>query len=202
MNDTFAIPRIAPATAFVMKESDTPISRRTTKANSNDNSCQATKASKGAILKKISEIGSPIFSPLSAAKSKILRRLGWECYGPRFLKPFEPLIERLTCKLGLTDDRFMPTPPCNLKKCVKPLLQESSISRDMGFANPEDSLPKGTAYSNAECFNDIEPVRFGLRVITTLMNDAPCEDPRYQKMCQEALLQNRMILEDDCRTPG
>ena len=201
MNDTFAIPRIAPATAFVMKETDTPISRRSFRSSSNSKSCRATKSSKGAVLKKLAEIGSPIFSPLSAGKSKLLRRLGWECYGPRFLRPFEPLIERITCKLGLEDDRFMPTPPCNFEKCVKPPLQETEISRDMGFADPEDALPKGVAHSNAECFNEVPPVMFGLRVITTLLDEAPCEDYKYQKMCQEALLQNRMIQEGGCKTP-
>ena len=201
MNSTFAIPRIAPATAFVMKESDNPISRRASGYNSIAKSCRATKSSKGALIRKFSEIGSSIFSPLSAAKAKILRSLGFECYGPRFIRPFEPLIERLICKLGLEDDRFMPTPPCNFEKCVKPLLQENEIDRDTGFANPEDSLQEGTAYSNADCFSDREPVRFGLRVITTLLNDAPCEDEKYQEMCQEALLQNRVILENQCTTP-
>ena len=202
MNNTFAIPRIAPATAFVMKETDTPITRRASGYKSDTKTCRATKASKGTLLKKISKIGSPIFSTLSAAKAKILRSLGFECYGPRFIRPFEPLIERLTCKFGLEDDRFMPTPPCNFKECVKPVLQENEIDRDMGFANPEEALQEGTAYSNADCFSDREPVRFGLRVITTLMNDAPCEDERYQEMCQEALLQNRVILENQCGTPG
>ena len=199
MSDTFVIPRAAPATAFIVKESESPNARR---RQSNDAS-QQCQNSKGNLLKSISEKLEPIFTPISALKSKVIRSLGAECHGPRVLRPFESMIERLRCKLGLTDDRFMPTPPCDYNKCVKPILQESKITRDMGFSNPEDLLTG--ANSRGECFADepaFEPVTFGVRIQATILNDVDCEDYRYQKMCQEALLQNRMILEEDCTSSG
>ena len=201
MNDTFVIPRMtsAPLTAFIVKESESPNSRR---RQSNDAS-QECQNKKGTILKSIAEITKPIFSPISALKTKVIRGLGAECHGPRVLRPFESLIEKLRCELGLTDDRFMPTPPCDYNKCVKPALQESKISRDMGFSNPEDLLTG--ANSRGDCFADepeFEPITFGVRIQATILNDVDCEDYRYQKMCQEALLQNRMIVEQDCKSAG
>ena len=199
MSDTFVVPRAAPATAFIVKESESPNARR---RQSNDVS-QQCQNSKGTLLKSIFEITEPIFTPISALKSKVLRSLGAECHGPRVLRPFESAIERLRCKLGLTDDRFMPTPPCDYNKCVKPALQMSPITRDMGFSNPEDLLTG--ANSRGDCFVDepeFQPITFGVRIQATILNDVDCEDYRYQKMCQEALLQNRMILEEDCTSAG
>ena len=199
MSDTFVIPRAAPATAFIVKESESPNARR---RQSSDES-QQCQNSKGTLLKTISEITKPIFTPISALKSKVIRSLGAECHGPRVLRPFESTLERLRCKLGLTDDRFMPTPPCDYSKCVKPVLQESQITRDMGFSNPEDSLTG--ANSRGDCFADepaFEPITFGVRIQATILDDVDCDDYRYHKMCQEALLQNRMIVEEDCKSAG
>ena len=206
MNDTFVMPRIVPATAFIAKESEAATQNSRRSFNSDEtNSCsniqRQDSENTDTIFKQISEAIEPIFRPLSIAKSKVLRLLGAECYGPRFLEPFEPMIKDIKCKLGLIDDRFMPAPPCDFEKCVKPALEESEITRDMGFANPED-LTRGQVNARGDCFEDVEPIMYGVRVQVTLLKDAPCEDYRYQKMCQEAMYENRVVSEDECRSPG
>ena len=34
------------------------------------------------------------------------------------------------------------------------------------------------------------------------VDDQPCEDIRYQGICQELIFQNRVLFEENCRSPG
>ena len=204
MNDTFAMPRASPANAFIVKESEPSLADpppASPESCRRDNRRQVSEES-DSIFKTMAEALQPIIQPIEAAKAQFLRKMGAECYGPRMLRPLQPKIENLKCKLGLIDDRFMPTPPCDFEKCgMTPKLQEMEITRDMGFADPE-ALVEGQINSRGDCFNDIEPIAFGIRVQAMILKDVDCADIRYQQMCQDTMYENRIIWEEDCSSTG
>merc|ERR1712186_174210 len=71
----------------------------------------------------------------------------------------------------------------------------------MGFADPE-ALVEGQINSRGDCFNDIEPIAFGIRVQAMILKDVDCADIRYQQMCQDTIYENRIIWEEDCSSTG
>ena len=65
-----------------------------------------------------------------------------------------------------------------------------------------DYLIQGQVNTMDDCFNDMVKVTYGIRVLAKLVDDQSCEDVRYQAMCQQQVLQNRVIFEDECRSTG
>jgi hypothetical protein len=62
-------------------------------------------------------------------------------------------------------------------------------------------MVEDTVSTMDECFEDMEKVTYGSRILAKLVDDQPCDDPRYAAMCQEEMTKNRIILEEDCQTP-
>ena len=48
----------------------------------------------------------------------------------------------------------------------------------------------------------MKKVTYGSRVLAKIVDDQPCEDVRYQGICQELIFQNRVLFEENCRSPG
>ena len=46
----------------------------------------------------------------------------------------------------------------------------------------------------------MEKIDYGARVIAKLVDDEPCDNPEYDSICQEAMQQNRTVLEESCET--
>jgi len=141
------------------------------------------------------------------------KKLGFSCLFPKFLRPFQPLIERLTCKLGLDEDDseergFMKTSDCNPDSsanppytCTEPSIENKIITRSHGLPNM-DFMIEDDVSTYDDCFPEMTKATYGSRVLAKLVDDVSCEDTRYQTICQEQSVQNRVLFEEDCRSPG
>jgi len=214
---SFAVPRTVPATAVLIAEPGiTAASRQSAHPTSHQQeSCPRPIINLGRKLKfaenkispfldLITNITSPISniqSKMSEISSRIIQKLRLECLIPRLLHPFEPIFKYTRCTLGLNDDGFMATPPCNASACVNPIIEDRTITRDRGLPNL-DFMIDGKVSTMDECFGDMEKVVYGTRIQAKIVDDQPCEDPKYEKICQDLIEQNRMLLEENCETPG
>ena len=86
-------------------------------------------------------------------------------------------------------------------KCNEPSCQTRDITRSHGFPNM-DTMTEGLVSTMADCFPDMEKVTYGSRVIAKLVNDVPCDNPRYSSVCQEQEAQGRVISEEECASTG
>ena len=210
---TFLIPRSVPATAALFTEPILlPISRQSPPTQPHD-SCPRPVIRLGETLARVQRKISPlteiysrltapiskITSRVSSLKSNILDELRLSCLFPRILRPFEPIFEYTRCKLGFNDDGFMETPPCNATLCREPSIQDRPITRDLGIPN-FDFMMEGKVSTLDECFSDMEKIDYGARVIAKLVDDQSCDDPKYSSICEEAMQQNRTVLEESCET--
>ena len=95
----------------------------------------------------------------------------------------------------------MISPPCNNTVCMEPSIQERVITRDLGLPNL-DFMVDGMTSTLDDCFDDMQKIMYGSRVITKLIDDESCDDPRYESICQDLIAQNRIVSEENCQTPG
>ena len=209
---TFVLPRTVPATAVILSEPPTARLSRQSAPNL-QKACPRPVIDVGAILNaksqqisplvtklsKISERISSVTSPISALKSRAYKTLGIECLFPKLIRPFQPIFKYTRCRLGLTNDGFMNTPSCDASTCVNATVEIKEITRDKGLPNL-DFMMEGRVNTMDDCFADMDKVIYGARVVAKLVDDQPCDDPKYESMCQEAIEQKRMILEDNCET--
>ena len=209
---TFVLPRTVPATAVILSEPPTARLSRQSAPNL-QKACPRPVIDVGAILNaksqqisplvtklsKISERISSVTSPISALKSRAYKTLGIECLFPRLIRPFQPIFKYTRCRLGLTNDGFMNTPSCDASTCVNATVEIKEITRDKGLPNL-DFMMEGRVNTMDDWFTDMDKVIYGARVRAKLVDDRPCDDPKYESICQEAIEQKRMILEDNCET--
>ena len=52
------------------------------------------------------------------------------------------------------------------------------------------------------CFPEMEETLYGARILTKLVNDQPCQDQRYEAVCEELFSQDKIIVEAGCETTG
>ena len=110
-------------------------------------------------------------------------------------------MKHIKCKLGLDEDGFMETPTCNATECMNPMITDREITRDLGLPNL-DFMVEDTVSTMDQCFPEMEKVTYGSRVLAKLVDDQPCDDPRYESICKEAMEMNQVIVEEDCKTAG
>ena len=121
---------------------------------------------------------------------------------PKVMRPFESIFKYIRCLLGLNeDDNFMEAPPCKASSCTNPTLEEKLITRDRGFPNM-DFMIEDQVSTMDDCFDDMEKVVYGSRVRATLVDDESCDDPKYKQICDNLIEENRMLFEEDCKSPG
>ena len=213
LSGSFLIPRIIPATAALFSEPNIASTSRQSESNLHPHSCPRPVIRVGETLKRVQNKISPlteiysrvsnrfsrIASKISTIKSNISERLRLTCLLPKIFRPFMPILEYTRCKLGLNEDGFMKTPPCQENSCVEPNVQDRPISRDMGIPN-FDVMTEGKVSTLDECFPDMEKIEYGARVIAKLVDDQSCDDARYSSICQEALQENRTVSVESCQT--
>ena len=211
---SFLIPRTVPATAVLFSEPIIlPTARQSQKIRQH-HSCPRpiiridetlktvqTKISPlTAIYSRVTNRISRITSKISSIKSSIVERLRLTCLFPRILQPFVPFLQYTRCKLGFDEDGFMDTPPCNLTSCLDPRIQDQPITRDRGIPN-FDFMMDGRVSTLDECFSRMEKITYGTRIIAKLVEDEPCDVPKYNEVCEEAIQNNRIVFEESCETP-
>ena len=131
----------------------------------------------------------------------MLKKLRLTCLFPKLIRPFEPILSYTKCKLGLSDDGFMVTPPCNASVCTNPIIEDRMIIRDLGLPNLDNMIMEEVSTLD-DCFNDMEKVEYGTRIHAKLIDDESCSNPRYTSICQSMIEQDRVVLENECQSPG
>lgn len=212
---SFLVPRTVPSTAVLIAEP--PIVRVSRQGGSSSSSQHYTcprpvlnigqkiedaTTKLSPLLERVSKITDPISniqSKISDLKSNLFRKLGLSCLIPTLLRPFMPILSYTKCKLGLNDDGFMKTPPCNTSLCVNPIIEERMITRDLGVPNLDEMI-EGEVATLDDCFDDMEKVEYGARVYAKLVDDVSCDDPRYVSICQKQIDQNRIVIENKCQS--
>lgn len=209
----FLVERTVNATAILFTEADpdNPSSKESSSVPFPPNfkpSCPTTPLTKvkrkiQPLLNKISKITQPV----SKVKSKIYQKLGISCLFPKLLRPFEPIIEKVTCKLGLDEDEvesngFMKMKIMNCSSCLDPSSEIKPITRSLGVMDPMDEILENQVSTFDDCFEDMKKITYGARVLAKLVDDVSCEDPRYEKICEELMAQGRVLNEEDCQSIG
>ena len=210
---SFLIPRILPATAALFSEPNIEPTSRQSEGDLHEHSCSRPVIRVGDTLKQIRNKISPltkiysrvsnrfsrIASKISTIKSNISETLRLSCLLPKIFRPFMPILKYTRCKLGLNEDGFMETPPCQETSCLEPNVKDRAITRDIGIPNL-DFMMEGKVSTLDDCFPDMEKIEYGARVIVKLVDDQSCDDARYSFMCQEALQENRTVSIESCLT--
>ena len=210
---TFIAERTFPATAIIFTEAegDSLSSKQSSHSHSSSNSkpsCPRTPLTKvkrtiQPVLNKLSKITKPV----SEVKSKIYQKLGIRCLFPKLLRPFEPIIEKVTCKLGLDEDSveangFMRMTSTNCSSCSEPSSEIKQVTRSLGIMEEIDEILENEVSTLDDCFDDMKKVTYGSRVVAKLVDDVSCDDPRYEGICEELMIQGRVIDEDNCQSEG
>ena len=135
---------------------------------------------------------------IGRTKMRVYDKLNIGCLVPKLIRPFEPLLLHIRCKLGLDEDQFMESTGCNEIRCEESV-EEKQITHDLGPA-PMTTMNLGVQ-TMSDCFGEMREIMYGARILSKIVNDKSCDDPRYQDMCKEALDQGRIIEEERCSTP-
>ena len=147
---------------------------------------------------------SKLAQPISNFKSNLYRKLGLSCLFPKLLRPVQPSIESIRYSLGLGtyEERkgFIDSAPCSCNMCKKPNLENKPVTRDLGLPNIDHPTYEKVVTTMDQCFQDMDNVTYGSRVIVKLVDDQPCSDPKYESICEEQMNQNRVLFEEDCQT--
>ena len=208
----FLLPRTVDATAAIFTEPDvtiprTSISRQSSYGNSHkDTSCNRPKIRLGAKINAIKKnpIIQTFMKPIEKVQEKTGRikmrlydKFNIACLVPKIIHPFEDILQYARCKLGLDEDEYMEAAPCNEMRCEESL-EEKQITNDLGPANM--TMMNLRVQTMSDCFGEIPEIMYGSRVLTKIVDDQSCDDPRYQKECQDLMDQNRVIDMDRCET--
>ena len=139
---TFAVPRTIPATGVLIAEPSILLTSRQSSFSQNDNqhhrSCprpvinigQKLNTAESKLLPFLSRFSKVISlitnfqTKISDLQSRAFQKLRISCLLPKLLRPFEPVMKHIKCKLGLDEDGFMETPTCNATACMNPIITD------------------------------------------------------------------------------
>ena len=208
---TFILPRTVDATAILFKESITLIgAKQYSYTKKKKKSCSKTIIHLGKAKRRLAPFLNKltkVTKPISSLKSKLYKKIGLSCIFPKFLRPYQSVILRLLCKFGLEEDDnqgFIETgnSECESENiCREPSLEERVITRSHGYSSYYSSS-QNQVETYDDCFQEKEKITYGSRVIAKIVNDSSCDDPLYRGICQELSIQNKIVFEDECQSPG
>ena len=213
---TFSVARAIPATGILITEPPVPTLSRQTEdqVSYNQYSCLGPIIDIGSKLEATKNKLIPIvtwfldlfpfiarlFAEISSLRSKIIKKLGLACLLPKLLKPVHPFIKRVKCILGLDNKGLVETQQRSDNLCSNPVIYDRKINLDQRFTN-QDFRAQDTGNRVDECFEEMETETYGARVILRLVDDQPCDDPRFKSICRETISRGHVIFESDCQTP-
>ena len=144
-------------------------------------------------MKRIAKVQEKI----GRIKMRVYDKLNIGCLVPKLIRPFEPLLLHIRCKLGLDEDQFMEAAGCNEMRCEESV-EEKQITHDLGPAPM--TMMNLEVQTMSDCFGEMREIMYGARVLAKVVDDKSCNDPKYQQECQEAIDQDRVIMQDTCST--
>mgnify|MGYP001271307234 CR=1 FL=1 len=92
----------------------------------------------------------------------------------------------------------MEAAPCDSSICSKSEFE----GRDITMSKPIPSmvLMQLSIETIDDCFEDMTKLVYGSRVLVKALDDESCDDPRFSDMCQELLKDDKVIMEDSCKS--
>ena len=169
------MPRTVDATAILFKETGPSFSsKQSIYSQTKNRACAKTILPLGKAKRKFqpffNKIGK-ITSPISALKSNIYQKLGISCVLPRLVRRYQPIIQRINCKLGLDeevdDQGFINVNEfsCNSDEvCQEPSSERKLITRSHGFPSL-DYVNQNQINTYDDCFHDIGKVTYGSTIL-------------------------------------
>ena len=136
---------------------------------------------------------------VSMYKAAAVDKARLSCLIPTLRRPFEPILEHFRCKLGIPEDAYMEAPPCDPTICTGSEVEEREITKSKPI--PSMVLMNISVETIDDCFDDMTKLVYGSRVLIKAVDDESCDDPRFSDMCQELLKDDKVIMEDSCKSP-
>ena len=150
-------------------------------------------------IRRWSTLLSSLLKRSSLMKAKAWQHAGLACLFPKLFRPFNPIFKQIRCKLGLKEDEFMETPSYNTILCSDSNIEEKEITMEKEIPDLKTVNFQVRTYS--DCFPDEAKVMFGARILIKLVDDLPCNDPKFESKCQELFEQQQVIFAEDCADP-
>lgn len=148
---------------------------------------------------KFSNIFGYLIEIVSMYKAAAVDKARLSCLMPTLRRPFEPILDHIRCKLGISEDKYMEAGPCNISNCSKSGLEEREIT--MTRTIPSMTFMNMSVETIDDCFNDMNKLEYGIRVLIKIADDESCDDPRFIGICQKLLNEQKVIIEDTCSSP-
>lgn len=150
-------------------------------------------------IDRFTSIYGGITEIISMYKAAAVDKARLSCLIPTLRRPFEPILEYYRCKLGISEDPYMEAPPCDPTICSPSEIEEREIT--MSRPIPSMVLMNISVETIDDCFGDMTKLVYGSRVLIKTVDDESCDDPRFSDMCQSALDDGNVIMEDSCTSP-
>ena len=150
-------------------------------------------------ITKYINIFTHISEMVSMYKAAAVDKARLSCLIPTLRRPFEPILESVRCKLGISEDQYMEAAPCNPSNCSISELEERDIT--MTKPVPSMTLMSMSVETIDDCFNDMKKLEYGIRALIKIADDESCDNPRFFDMCQKLFDENKVIMEESCYSP-
>ena len=150
-------------------------------------------------IRRWSTLLSSVSKRSSLIKAKAWQYVGLACLFPKLFRPFNPIFQQIRCKLGLKEDEFMEAPSYDTISCSDSNIEEKEITMEKEIPDLKTVNFQVRTYS--DCFPDEAKVMFGARILIKLVDDLPCNDPKFESKCQELFEQQQVIFAEDCADP-
>ena len=152
-------------------------------------------------IQPVQKVIQKVQAEVGRIKMRAFNKLNIACLVPKLIRPFEPLLLYTRCKLGLGEDEFMEAASCNEMRCEASMEEKPITNDNMDNETMEtmETMPLGVQ-TMSDCFGEMPQIMYGARVLSKLVDDKSCNDPKYQQECEELMSQNRVIMEDTCET--
>ena len=150
-------------------------------------------------IRRWSTLLSSVSKRSSLMRAKAWQQAGLACLFPKLFRPFNPIFQQIRCKLGLKEDEFMETPSYNTILCSDSNIEEKEITMEKEI--PDLKTVNFQVRTNNDCFPDEARVMFGARILVKLVEDLPCNDPKFESKCQELFEQKQIIFAEHCADP-
>ena len=150
-------------------------------------------------IRRWSTLLSSVSKRSSLMRAKAWQQAGLACLFPKLFRPFNPIFQQIRCKLGLKEDEFMEAPSYNTISCSDSNIEEKEITMEKEI--PDLKTVNFQVRTNNNCFPDKARVMFGARILVKLVEDLPCNDPKFESKCQELFEQKQIIFAEHCADP-
>ena len=151
------------------------------------------------IIARFMNIYAGLIEMVSVYKAAAVDKARLSCFIPYLRRPFEPILERFRCKLGILEDPYMEAPACNPIICSPSEVEEREIT--MTKPIPSMVLMNMSVQTIDDCFNDMAKLVYGTRVLIKVTDDEGCDNPRFSDTCQDLLKDDRVVMEESCTSP-